>query len=282
MLLKTITKAQVWNSFHEQPKGRFAVSSLRQSAERDPAALTRRSAVLLRANEILRSFNTWAFKREQPSDVGLLLQSIGHAIATNAPVPFVLYWGKGPRDHAASPDSDCLDYISNLSSRICSVYERGATFRLILTDTHALLNGHCLDSVLRYYQEIEEVASRYEFEVCWLSSLVDFAQVEQTNLPCTIDPDVLKALSTSASHWYNGPKTFEEAAQDYYRLNEIEKRAVGRMFPHAIFVTFNGSKLRCLFPDSLPIFYMYSLRKGFSSKPWFVDSCADHKGGEGV
>jgi hypothetical protein len=43
-------------------------------------------------------------------------------------------------------------------------------------------------------------------------------------------------------------------------------------FPHSIFITFNGSRLRALFPEHLPIFYMYSLRRGFSAKPWFVAS----------
>jgi hypothetical protein len=50
----------------------------------------------------------------------------------------------------------------------------------------------------------------------------------------------------------------------------IERRAVELAFPSSIFVTFNGSELRSLFPDNLPIFYMYSVRRGISSKPWFL------------
>ena len=57
----------------------------------------------------------------------------------------------------------------------------------------------------------------------------------------------------------------------------IEKRAVERAFPDSIFITFNGSEFRGLFPPNLPIFYMYSLRKGISIKPWFLfpdtDAC---------
>jgi L-tyrosine isonitrile synthase len=58
----------------------------------------------------------------------------------------------------------------------------------------------------------------------------------------------------------------------YYQINMVEKRAVEMAFPHSIFITFNGSRLRVLFPKRLPIFYMYSLRRGFSVKPWFVVS----------
>lgn len=51
---------------------------------------------------------------------------------------------------------------------------------------------------------------------------------------------------------------------------QIEKQAVETAFPDAIFVTFNGSELRPLFPDRMPIFYMYSVRRGVAVKPWFM------------
>src|SRR5215813_1153120 len=47
--------------------------------------------------KVLQAFNTWAFKREQPSDPDLMLQIINDARALGEPIPFVLYWGKGPR-----------------------------------------------------------------------------------------------------------------------------------------------------------------------------------------
>jgi hypothetical protein len=50
----------------------------------------------------------------------------------------------------------------------------------------------------------------------------------------------------------------------------VERRAVEAHFPESIFVTFNGSSLRSIFPKSLPIFYMYSVRHGVSDKPWFL------------
>src|SRR3974390_30026 len=38
------------------------------------------------AERILRTFNTWAFKREQPSDAGLMIESISHAIKQGEPL----------------------------------------------------------------------------------------------------------------------------------------------------------------------------------------------------
>jgi hypothetical protein len=57
-------------------------------------------------------------------------------------------------------------------------------------------------------------------------------------------------------------------------MNMIERRAVELAFPRSIFVTFNGSEFRGLFPQRLPIFYMYSLRRGVSVKPWFLSTDA--------
>jgi hypothetical protein len=85
---------------------------------------------------------------------------------------------------------------------------------------------------------------------------------------------MLRRLAESARKWYRGEGTAEQGALQYYRMNMVEKRAVEIAFPRAIFITFNGSDLRSLFPTRLPIFFMYSLRRGMSVKPWFVASDA--------
>src|SRR5436305_1034483 len=95
---------------------------------------TRRWRNCTSADTVLRSFNTWSFKREQPSDAALMRQIVSEAIALGAPVPFVLYWGKGPRRGLAQPDIVCLDYVAALTRRIRAVYPPGAEITLIFTD----------------------------------------------------------------------------------------------------------------------------------------------------
>src|SRR5262245_45098592 len=68
----------------------------------------------------------------------------------------------------------------------------------------------------------------------------------------------LARLTASARKWYRGPGTPEHGALIYHRMNMIERSAVELAFPSSIFITFNGSELRELFPEHLPIFYMYS------------------------
>jgi hypothetical protein len=228
------------------------------------------------ATKVLHSFNTWAFKREQPADPHLMLQFISEAIALDAPVPFILYWGKGPRSNLGMPDIQCLDYLAALARRVRAVHPRGAAIKLIFTDTHAALNGHSPASMRGYFGETDIKARQHGFDTCWLSHIIRAAEATTISDPAddALPEEMLRRLAESARKWYRGEGTAEQGALQYYRMNMVEKRAVEIAFPRAIFITFNGSDLRSLFPTRLPIFFMYSLRRGMSVKPWFVASDA--------
>jgi hypothetical protein len=225
------------------------------------------------AGKILQSFNTWAFKREQPSDPDLMLQVISEAMARGEPIPFVLYWGKGPRCSLDEPDITCLDYLAAFARRVQEAYERGTSLTLIFTDTHAELNGHSRQSMRAYFAEVDFSTRQRGFASCWMSELTR-AQAHVADERCDdmVPEDMLRRLAASASKWYRGHGTAEQGALSYYQMNMIERRAVELAFPRSIFVTFNGSEFRGLFPQRLPIFYMYSLRRGVSVKPWFLST----------
>jgi hypothetical protein len=230
---------------------------------------------VLAPETVLQSFNTWAFKREQPADPQLMLQIIAEAIAQAKPVPFVLYWGKGPRCGLDEPDTTCLDYLSALTRRVCAAYEGGVAVKLIFTDTHADLNGHSPEGMRSYFGSIEAEARQRGFDSCWLGELVrNAAAVGHNRVDDAVPQDTLERLSACAAKWYRGQGTPEQGAAKYFQMNMIEKRAVEHAFPRSIFITFNGSEYRSLFPEALPIFYMYSLRRGVSVKPWFLPTVA--------
>jgi hypothetical protein len=92
----------------------------------------------------------------------------------------------------------------------------------------------------------------------------------EINIPEELAP----RLAASAQKWYRGGGTAEHGAIAYYRMNMLEKRAVELGFPRAIFITFNGTDFRSLLPARLPIFYMYSPRRGYRIKPWFLPESA--------
>jgi L-tyrosine isonitrile synthase len=221
----------------------------------------------------MQAFNTWAFKREQPSDPKMLLAAVARSVLRSEPVPFVMYWGKGPRCRIDAPDIACLDHLAAFAQRIGAVYEPGAAIKLILTDTHAQLNGHLPRAISRYFADIDLGARQHGFETCWLGDLTRAAGPQAESDPAgdaVLTSEMLAHLAKSAMKWYRGEGTAEDGARTYYRMNMVERRAVEIAFPDAVFMTFNGSNARWLFPNSMPIFYMYSLRRGFSVKPWFL------------
>ncbi len=222
------------------------------------------------ADLVLRAFNTWAYKRQQPDHVEQLLAQIETAIAAKAPVEFCLYWGKGPRHKISAAEIECLDYLISLGKRISAVYEHGASFTLIFTDTHARLNGHTPENIDAYVSEMKEAAHIRGFKTCFLSDLVAKAEAEGCE-PAPVPLHLLEKLSVTAAKWYRGEGPVTLGALRYLEMNMIEKRAVEHNFPATTFITFNGGEVRELFPENMPIFYMYSVRRGVAVKPWFIE-----------
>jgi hypothetical protein len=236
-----------------------------------PTSLPRRSrpTPAITADDVLRTFNTWAFKREQPSNEPLLRAVTGVAVEKSAQLPFVLYWGKGPRDVAAQPEVDCLRFLARMAARIATVHAAGAAIDLVFTDTHARLNGHSEARLERYVASVQVLADEHGFVGHRLSSICEpFMADPPPSEP--IPAGMRDALEKCAIKWFRGEGSPAEGAQRYFDLNMIEKRAIEATFPQAVFVTFNNSEFRPLFPDHMPIFYMHSLRRGTAVKPWFL------------
>jgi hypothetical protein len=224
------------------------------------------------ALDVLQAFNTWAFKREQPDTPETLKSTLERAMATGRAVEFVLYWGKGPRSGASAHEIACLDYLAAMAARIRAVYPEGAVFRLIFTDTHATLNGHAADRMNAYFDSVAALAAERGFTTCRLGDLLvahDRDNLFHVEGDLSLDP-MFDRLTRCAAKWYAGEGCAEEGAEQYYRMNLREARVVEIAFPDSVFVTFNGSTFRGLFPNQLPIFYMYSMKRGCAVKPWFL------------
>lgn len=236
------------------------------------AKLPTQPSVSTETVKIVQAFNTWAYKREQPSDIALLSSVVARAVQQRLPVPLVLYWGKGPRSQMAEPDEICLDFLASMERRIESVYPNGAQFFLLLTDTHAHLNQHTTKDINKYFSDIAQAAHQRGFKSRKLSDVVRSASPNLCASATEVaSSELIESLRCSAEKWYFGTSSAAEAAASYFATNMRERVAVETIYPDSIFVTFNGSTMRPLFPATLPIFYMYSLKKGFGVKPWFLN-----------
>jgi L-tyrosine isonitrile synthase len=235
------------------------------------------------AERVVAAFNTWAYKREQPSDLELLRASAEVAVLRKRPLSFVLYWGKGPRRHAAGPERDCLNFLRSMLDRIAAIHAPGAELELLLTDTHAKLNNHPQSTIEDYFMSVRTAAGNCGFSTRLLSSLMSNHPLIASDNCCTIPSEkTLNALITSAAKWYGGSDTPRTGALAYYAMNMREKTVVEKFYAKAIFITFNGSNLNSLFPEKLPVFYMYSVRKGCAVKPWFMPASEEKEAIEDV
>ena len=269
-----------------QPRtvGMLRVLAGRYDAIRNEKTDARLPNVSRSAEALVRSFNSWAFKREQPGNPEALRRIAELAVEREEPLAFVLYWGRGPRAEVAGPERQCLDFLASLARRVESQHPPGADVTLICTDTHARLNGYPAWSTERYFEEVGQEAAGRGFWTCRLSHLVEWTRgdVDSARAEDPPAPEFLGLLSASAAKWYRGGGSVEEGARRYYAANMIERQAVEAVFPNAVFVSFNGSELRPLFPDRMPIFYMYSVRRGVAVKPWFMAAEPEPAAADGV
>ena len=160
MSLRNIVSASI--SFETEIKSPKTPVNIKPPVE--PAALSKL---------VYAAFNTWAFKRQQPTEPKLLLRFVERAVQRQLPIEFVLYWGKGPRHALAHPERECLRFLHQMTARIANVYAPGAKIVLIGTDTHAILNGHSRNSLDAYFAQLSRAANEHGFSFRHLSEIVN-------------------------------------------------------------------------------------------------------------
>jgi len=129
--------------------------------------------------------------------------------------------------------------------------------------------GTRLRAFADYFDAIGAAARQRGFESCKLGELVRSSEIVLVRRG---DTGGTRCSGSRGPQRYGnrGGGSVEEGATQYFKMKHGRKAGIGSVVPAEDFITFNNSKYRCLFPDSLPIFYMYSLRHGVSVKPWFL------------
>lgn len=223
------------------------------------------------AGEILDSFNTWKFKREQPNTPEKVMESILKNIRAKTSINFVMYWGKGEKDILGDEETEAIKYLDEMLNQIKVLYLSGVKTTFIFTDTHTELNGYSKNEIQKYYNSVEKLAKSYNIESLYLSELAKYNEenLSQQIDNIKIDPELFSTLKDSSEKHCKKLKDHALGAKLYFLQNQIEKKEIENKFAGSIFLTYNGSNLNEILPTELPIFYMYSMRKGTSVKPWF-------------
>ncbi len=178
-------------------------------------------------------------------------------IARQQPLPFVLYWAKGPYD------ADCYDipklqgirFIHQHLSRLAEHYAHGIRLDVVVADTHETLNNNHVsdaDMVKIAHLFIRAMGETGAFNaehltISRLSNYTPMPDMQQLDAQAASSelrhqPELLAAMAARAKHYYRGcTRDFdgEMAACHYYELCKSEKDAVGAAFSNHIFLTYN-------------------------------------------
>ncbi len=226
------------------------------------------------ARKIIKSINTWSLKREQMHLMDEAVRMVCGFVKNNQPIRFVMYWGKGRRESVSLPEQKALIFLREFCEKIQREYVPGSVITFVYTDTHAVLNGHDSVSIMAYLDSLRDLvrAQSYPVDIVLMSSLQKFniKTLSDVARNACIDKRLLKLLVRSSEKHNSVILDNVFGAKLYFTVNQMEKIKIQEAFQNHIFLTYNSSVYNSLLPDKLPIFYMYSLNKGTSVKPWFV------------
>ena len=235
-------------------------------------------------NDIIQSFCTRKHKREQPDNLWLLGQFLQNKIHQQKPIEFVMYRGIGERTTISNNEITWIKHLTSMLDRVRSVYDSWTIIHIVFTDTHGMMNNYSHEHIYWYYESLKNyIASQTWYTTQKLSSLREKSPTpNDKTIPKkeeSISSELLQELIRWAKRHYQTQHISdtevnrESIARNYYSINQYEKRIIENYFSESIFLTYNNSNHRSLFPDSLPIFYMYSLKKWYAEKPRFTTVC---------
>lgn len=215
---------------------------------------------------------------ESESEFSKIEDAVENTIRSRMPLSFVMYWGISAKQESCSADEQAIAFIEKLSKELQSKYQVGAKFELIFCDTHANFNGYSLKNsyisqVIYHFEKTSIDANFHKMSDIAGNTSQDPPPLDSINeIYINIDPSTKKELKNMASKHHLWEADPDEVVKKYIALNRFESLYVERLFKDSIFITYNdANKLRFLFPLGLPVYSMYSLKKGKTIKPWFVN-----------
>lgn len=208
----------------------------------------------------------------EPSPV---LTRLLNATLCNSEVPlnFFYLWGMYKRCQKNEYDQTAIALLADMLNHISNVLSRPIVFTLILADVHARLNGMDEKAIKEYGRDIMDEALVQGWRTEWLSYVWQNTGLEIDEVyriaDSMSDEMVDDLLFKSAAKYYTGDDKLR-GAKCYLAMRLIEKKAIEQKFKDAIHLTAADPRLSYLQPE-LPTFHIWTLKRGTSRKPWFLE-----------
>ena len=233
------------------------------------------------AQEVFEILDKIRFRKAKTPDKENIIQIIQTSLIEDAPFYLTGYWGVGHRDHANDQDRIVLDNLGTLINDINQYVSKPiAKIKFILTDIHGKANFIPELSAGKYFKSIEEELQKRGFEYVYLSEIWRRKGLIFENILEQIHQEDFKRswgefslrdqfIKQAARRGHGDAK---KGAQRYYAIAIAEREAVAQYCGEkTIFFTHNDPRHRIVHPP-LSAIYIYSIKPGFSDKPWFLES----------
>ncbi len=232
-----------------------------------------------KADEVVKSFDVYRFRRARSDDMPQIERMVQDALVQAGTLDFAGFWGVGSRSELAKPDIVAMDRLKSFLDAIADAAGRPlATLELILADIHARCNKVAPEIHEPYFAAIDALAKERGIQTSWLSQVwdehalrfEDVLQQMQTNERLeewenfTLRSDFLNQASNRCAD----ESLVEDHAYRYFLTITTENPAVAASFRDKIFFTYNGPEFRIALPQ-LPLVHLHSLKPGTAAKPWF-------------
>ena len=231
------------------------------------------------SQEAFKIFDRARFRKAKTPDKENIIQIIQTSLIEDVPFYLTGYWGVGHRDHANDQDRGVLDNLGALVNDINQhVSKPIAKIKFILTDLHGKANFIPELSAGKYFKAIEKDLQKRGFEYVYLSEIWRqkglifeniLEQIHQEDFKRSWEEFSLRGqfIKQSARRGHGNAK---KGAQRYYAIVMAEREAVAQYCGgKTIFFTHNDLEYKIVHP-ALPAIYIYSIKPGFSDKPWFL------------
>ena len=202
-----------------------------------------------------------------------LLRLVEQAFVEYVPLKLFYLWGIHKREQMNKYDEIALSFLALFIEHVKNELSCPIDFTLVLSDVHARINEIPVSSINYYRDAIARWALEKKWNIRMLSDIWDNYGLKQNKIieiaeeiPDESIDDLL--LSFAVKYFTGSDKMI--GAKRYYVARQMEKAIIEKEFGDSIHVTAADKRLLYLQPQ-LPHFQVWSLGKGRSNKPWFLN-----------
>ncbi len=231
--------------------------------------------------DILTIINKKRFlrKRLDKREAARIAYSLRYFVFHRKPVMFLMMWGVGTKQETGCWEEYALNQLSKMFREIKKRWQAGCSLKIIYADTHARINRVKEAAIEHYYASVMRLISNWDngiqTEMIRLSALwAEGGQGIQNvgakrALNSILSKEQYEFIKRNAKLRYHGAD-YEEGARRYVRARLRDNVILKARYSDHIFLTYNNPAVMGALQPNLPLLYVWSLRRGRSSSPWFM------------